>query len=102
MVPCHIFKSLSHFEFTFFIEFTYVLIYDIHFSLTYFPLYDRLCPFTSLQMTQFHSFLWLSKQLMKLSKKQPHQKMDRKTVLTFLQRRHTDGQEAYEKDAQLY
>ena len=24
MVPCHIFKSLSHFEFTIFIEFTYV------------------------------------------------------------------------------
>ena len=41
---------------------TYALMCDICFSLTYFTLYDRLYvhPFTSLQMTQFHSFLWLS------------------------------------------
>ena len=39
----------------------YALIYDICFSfLTYFTLYDSLGPSTSLQMTQFHSFLWLS------------------------------------------
>ena len=40
------------------------------------------------------------KQLMQLNikkKKQPNQKMGRRPKQTFLQRRHTDGQEAYEK-----
>ena len=102
MVPCHIFKSLSHFEFTLFQDSTYVLIYDINFSLSDLlpSVWQTMSP-TSVQVAQFHSFLWLSKQLMKPSKKQPHQKMDRKTVSIFLQR-HTDGQEAYEKEAQHY
>ena len=40
------------------------------------------------------------KQLMQLNikkKKQPNRKMGRRPKQTFLQRRHTDGQEAYEK-----
>ena len=37
----------------------YLLIYNICFSLTYFTLYESLGPPTSLQMTQFHSFLCL-------------------------------------------
>ena len=38
----------------------YGLIYSICFSLTYFPLYNRLVSSTSLELTQMHSFLWLS------------------------------------------
>ena len=36
-------------------------------------------------------------QLMHLTIKQPNQKMSRRSKQTFLQRRHTNGQEAYEK-----
>ena len=40
----------------------YALIYDICFSLSdlLHSVWQTLCPYTSLQMTQFHSFLWLS------------------------------------------
>ena len=38
---------------------TYVLIYDICFSLTYFTLYDKHFICVSTDMTQFCSFLWL-------------------------------------------
>ena len=41
------------------------------------------------------------KQLIQLSSR-PNQKLGRRLKQTFLQRRHTDGQQAHEKDAQNY
>ena len=39
----------------------------------------------------------ISQQLIHLTIKQPNQKMSRRSKQTFLRRRHTNGQEAYEK-----
>ena len=57
LLPC---KQVHCYHFSKF--HTYVLIYDICFSLSdlLYPIWQSLGPLTSLQMTQFCSFLWLS------------------------------------------
>ena len=59
---CLYFCFANRITYTIFLDSTFMTQYMVFF-LTYFTLYDTLGPSTSLQMTQFCSFLWRSSPL---------------------------------------